>query len=553
MADRYQDRPFPADGFGRGGGSAQPESDPLAELARLIGQNDPFAAQTTRNVPSGAPRAAAPRPSTPLPPVEPVAEPAPSAGPPSWIQRANRQEIPRNQQREAPATARDPFAELVREPQRPAAGYPAAGGYQDPNALSRDFPEQDFEAQEFATRQSAARPEAPQSYPRDDFADDLAKLNFGATDPHRGFGTDPGLHHEAAFDEPEPDPSRYDDALFGPAGHEAQDFHGEQEFHEDHYAYQDGYDEADEEEEPKRRGGGMTTVFAILALGVLGTGGAFGYKTYFSTTRSGEAPIIKADNSPTKIMASPADSTPKVPDRLIGDGGEKLVSREETPVDVNSRSVGPRVVFPQLNQNANPPPPSSVSTAGMPPAAGGNNGILPNSDPRPISTLRISGNSAGTTSADASGGDAAVAAAPPPATKPATKPTRNSPANANASVNNAPLSLNPQSAAPAPSSRVAAVAPTESAPAASRSGGGYLVSISSQVSEEDALSSYKVTQSKYSSVLGSYSPIIRRVDMPDKSVRYRAAVGPFATREEANQMCGTLKTAGGQCFAFSNH
>ena len=45
MADRYQDRPFPADNY-RGGNQAPSrggESDPLAELARLIGQTDPFA------------------------------------------------------------------------------------------------------------------------------------------------------------------------------------------------------------------------------------------------------------------------------------------------------------------------------------------------------------------------------------------------------------------------------------------------------------------------------------------------------------------------------
>ena len=34
MADRYQDRPFPADGFGRGGNQPA-DADPLAELERL--------------------------------------------------------------------------------------------------------------------------------------------------------------------------------------------------------------------------------------------------------------------------------------------------------------------------------------------------------------------------------------------------------------------------------------------------------------------------------------------------------------------------------------
>src|SRR5919198_1208893 len=46
MADRYQDRQFPAhDDYGRGTDQhgQKAESDPLAELARLIGQTDPFA------------------------------------------------------------------------------------------------------------------------------------------------------------------------------------------------------------------------------------------------------------------------------------------------------------------------------------------------------------------------------------------------------------------------------------------------------------------------------------------------------------------------------
>src|SRR5712675_2425963 len=47
MADRYQDRPYPAeDNYGRGGDQHDDrgaESDPLAELARLIGQTDQFA------------------------------------------------------------------------------------------------------------------------------------------------------------------------------------------------------------------------------------------------------------------------------------------------------------------------------------------------------------------------------------------------------------------------------------------------------------------------------------------------------------------------------
>src|SRR5882757_9423252 len=43
MADNSNARFRPSDPFGRGTGPSAPANDPLAELARLIGQNDPFA------------------------------------------------------------------------------------------------------------------------------------------------------------------------------------------------------------------------------------------------------------------------------------------------------------------------------------------------------------------------------------------------------------------------------------------------------------------------------------------------------------------------------
>ena len=103
------------------------------------------------------------------------------------------------------------------------------------------------------------------------------------------------------------------------------------------YAYQSGYEE--EEPAPRKRGGLMTVV-AVLALAVVGTGGAFAYRTYVGSPRSGEPPIIKADNSPTKVVPAPADGVAKTPDRMTRRRRrEKLVPREETPVDVNARSA----------------------------------------------------------------------------------------------------------------------------------------------------------------------------------------------------------------------
>jgi hypothetical protein len=293
------------------------------------------------------------------------------------------------------------------------------------------------------------------------------------------------------------------------------------------------------------------TVAVVLALAVVGTGAAFAYRTFAGSPRSGEPPIIKADNSPTKIVPAPSDGSAKVPDRMAtGDGKEKIVPREEAPVDVTART-GPRVVFPPLNPNSNPPSAASVAPAGVLPAASAGNGTLSSSgngsEPRRIRTLAVRGDQA----------DAAAAPVNAPPAKPAPAPaapatTRSPPSSANASANG-PLSLTPQpgQAAPAaePRTRVAA---TNSVPAASNGSGGYLVQVASQKNESEAQASYRVLQGKYPSVLGSRSPVIKRADLGDKGVYYRAMIGPFGSADEATQFCGNLKNAGGQCVVQRN-
>ena len=233
---------------------------------------------------------------------------------------------------------------------------------------------------------------------------------------------------------------------------------------------------------------------------------------------------------------------------LSGDGGEKLVSREETPVDVNSRSGAPRVVFPPLNQNANPPPASSVSPSAPMPAA---TGTMPNNEPRRIRTLAVKGDAADNGGVPA-GASAPQRPQPPtrsvaaPAAAPAAPPARN-PASANASAN-PPMSLAPQASESEPPTRVAATNPTQTPAAAPEGGGSFLVSVTSQDSESAARESFRVAQGKYASVLGSRSPVIKRVDLADGKTKYRAMVGPYRTRQEAVQFCTELKGAGGQCF-----
>lgn len=95
---------------------------------------------------------------------------------------------------------------------------------------------------------------------------------------------------------------------------------------------------------------------------------------------------------------------------------------------------------------------------------------------------------------------------------------------------------------------MASVNPATAAPSA----GGSYVQISSQKTEADALASYKVLQGKYSGILGARSPVVRRADLGDKGVYYRALVGPFGTTEEATQFCVNLQSAGGKCIVQRN-
>jgi hypothetical protein len=471
MADRYQDKVSPADdAYDRARAPAKGDGDPLAELARLIGQTDPFANFGRANQPMP------PRESDPYQRPEPEPEfDVPPAGPPTWMQRAAQHEAPPQQ----------------------------------------DFDNSVHPLRRYAAAQPVAEPDYHEAPP------------FADADQHLD-------QHLPA------DPARYDDALYGQPDPGTYEAHQQgQAYSDDPYAYQDGY--AEEPEEPKSRRGGMVTVVAVLALAVIGTGGAFAYRTYMGAPRSGEPPIIKAEAGPTKIVPAPSgDGVAKVPDRMPG-GAEKIVPREEAPVDVNA---GPRVVFPPLNTNANPPSAASVAPSPKLPATPGASGSLAGDEPRKIKTLAVKGDPA----------DVAATPAPKPAAAPrpvpaAARAPAQSPANANASAN-APLSLSPQAAAPAePRTQVTS---TNAAQTAASAGGSYVVQVSSQRSEADAQASYRALQGKFPSVLGSRAPLIKRADLGDKGVYYRAMVGPFGSSEEAAQICGSLKTAGGQCVVQKN-
>jgi len=82
--------------------------------------------------------------------------------------------------------------------------------------------------------------------------------------------------------------------------------------------------------------------------------------------------------------------------------------------------------------------------------------------------------------------------------------------------------------------------------------GGYAVQVSSQRSEKEAPSSFRDLQAKYPNLLGGRTPTIRRADLGAKGIYYRTTVGPFASADEATELCSNLKAAGGSCLVQKN-
>jgi predicted metalloprotease len=88
--------------------------------------------------------------------------------------------------------------------------------------------------------------------------------------------------------------------------------------------------------------------------------------------------------------------------------------------------------------------------------------------------------------------------------------------------------------------------PTSATPA------GTYVQVSAQKSEAEAQSSYRAMQQKYPGMLGSREASIRRADLGQAGIWYRAQIGPFTTAEQATAFCDNLKAAGGQCMVHRN-
>ena len=82
--------------------------------------------------------------------------------------------------------------------------------------------------------------------------------------------------------------------------------------------------------------------------------------------------------------------------------------------------------------------------------------------------------------------------------------------------------------------------------------GAYVVQLAAHKTQEEASAAFRSAQGKYPDVLGSRKLLIRKKEIAGKGTFYGAQVGPFANRDDATQLCDSLKSAGGTCLVQRN-
>ncbi|HEY7663220.1 MAG TPA: SPOR domain-containing protein [Xanthobacteraceae bacterium] len=474
MADDPKSAPYRShDPDGRAAGSPRPSGqviadDPLAELARLIGQGDPFAT-FGRNSPR-QPR----REGATLPPADQRPTPA------------RPQQLASDDGAAVPASDRS----------RRAFEYPAAQGDEEGYSDSRVHEQVPLAAD------------------------------------HQGQYRDDARH----------DAEQYADAT--------QDSYDSEQYYQDDVPL-DPYEEEQYDDPPHAtRRSWVMTALVLVGCALLGTVGAYAYRSFYPATSSTSPPVITADNStPMKVVpAAPDGQTGKsIEDQLANAGKEQLVSKQEEPVTLQATA-------PQTAPAVVAPPPAMGQVAPAQQSATAPSAL--STEPKKIRTVTIRPDAA-----DTSGQPLGAPAPQPPAAAapgeglraPAMTPSSKAVSGHNA----APLSLEPQTSEPASGTAArtqVATAPGARTPPEAAHGptGGFLVQLASQKSEHEAVSSFRALQAKFPNELGGRQPIIRRADLGGKGVFYRTMVGPFASAHEASQFCASYKAAGGQCVVPSH-
>ncbi len=280
------------------------------------------------------------------------------------------------------------------------------------------------------------------------------------------------------------------------------------DYADDGYMPPHGEEIYDGDQRRKKGRRALMAVGAAIAIVVLGTAGVFAYRmvTGGGLTASGNTPpVIRADTTPSKTITPP--SAPDPQQKLIYDqtgGGERpneqMLPREEQPVDVSTAAT-PRATPPE--------------------------GITPEStEPKRVRTLTVRAD--GSVVPDGNAGGA-------------------SPSTQGLTAYSSDMEPIP-GGVPEPNAVTTTTTTTAPAdtPAVSRNG-EFVVQVSSQRSAADAQGSWRALQTRYPNLLSSYTAAVKQVDLGERGIYYRAQVGPFASRDEANKLCQALRAQGGDC------
>ena len=474
--------------------------------------------------------------------------------------------------------------ETLDEPVPAERHWAADDGYAEPDSLEQ-YPEQ--HPDQYA-EENYVQPRLP-----DPYASDRADGRYDRADKHAPSIASQYSEPAEPYDDPHDDetahdPRYRDEAPPRPAGRQPalapqsydDGYEAEDQWDDQADRQSDDAEDYDDEATARPRRSGLVVILAMLGLVMIGAGGAFAYRSMFggAILAPSMPPVIKANDAPNKIVPNRGDaqSAASNPAGAATPGSpEKLVSREEQPVAIQPPNAPPRVVstIPLLPAPGAAPfgppaavapaPPAAPSLPSAPPKAAGAAQppaapLAGSGEPKKVHTVTIRSDQVGNTNAAV---PAPAPAAPPPAARPKATdaPTR---AAAPKTGGNAPLAIVPvaQGAAPAaeppPRSRVARTeapsAPVAAAPAAAPAAGGYAVQVTSQRSEAEAQTEFNALRAKFPSQFGNRQPIIHRADLGEKGTFYRALVGPFASSEAAAAMCSNLKAAGGSCIVQKN-
>ncbi len=349
--------------------------------------------------------------------------------------------------------------------------------------------------------------------------------------------------------------------------------------------------------EPKQPRKGLMIAAGLMGVAALGIGAVVGLGGLFGggpgATSGGEVPVVRAESGPSKVQpANPGGvDIPNQNKQIFERAGEskpadtRVVNREEQPMDVQAAArQAARVVLPAPGSDqAGAPAPAPQPPAGMPIAPGiaaapqpqpNGQGTAPTAsqtqpqatiqpaqppalgEPRRVRTVSVRPDG---TIAPAPGAPEAGHGAPaaPAAAPPAPPPRAAQPSGG---AGGAPVVRPPQP--PAPTRQQVAAAPaTQPVPpaatpprapesAAPRSG-GVMVQLAAPGSEAEARAIFNTLQRRHSAQLAGETPIIRRAESNGRTV-YRLRIGPYATREEAASKCEAIRADGGQCFLATN-